>query len=130
MDKIKYLFLLVLFTASLISSIILSFTPTSIICDINKGCEVVHYSRYNYTFGIQNSHYGIAAFALMIFLTLSHLKKPNKNKRILIYSGIVIGSIIAARFLYIQQFILGAYCKYCIVIDLSMLTALIIILTW
>ena len=127
MKNHKYQILLFLFTISLISSIILSFTPVPEICDINKGCEVIHFSQYNFMFGIQNSVYGIFIFLFMIFLTLNHLKKPTKNKRLLINIGVVIGSLIALRFIYIQEFILNAYCKYCIVVDLSVLLALFVV---
>jgi len=59
------------------------------------------------------------------------MHKPEKYKKIIIHSGIFIGTIIAVYFLYIQQFVLQEYCKYCIVIDFSLLIAFIIaIFTW
>lgn len=124
----KYNILLILFTLSLASSLVLSLTPISEICDPGAGCSVVHHSVYNKTFGIQNSHYGVVIFALVILLTLSQLKNPTKNKKNLIHAVIIIGSLIALYFIYLQQFVLNAYCKYCMVVDLSMLAALLIII--
>ena len=127
--KIKYYSLYFLFSIALVSSVILSFAPVSQICNFEQGCEVVHFSPYNYTFNIQNSHYGIAIFSAMIFLILSYLKKPGKRKRLIVNLGTIIGFLTALRFIYIQEFVLNAYCKFCMVIDISMAVALIIVLT-
>ena len=124
----KYKILLILFIISLISSAILSFGPTSGICEPGEGCEIVHNSKYNSTFGIQNSHFGVAIFLFMTLFTYSHIKKPMKYKKNIINLGIIFGSITAVYFIYLQQFVIGAYCKYCMVIDVSMLIALAIII--
>src|SRR3989304_5040549 len=92
---IRYHVVLLLFLISLISSIMLSVTPVSVICDVSSGCEVVHYSQYNYTFGMQNSYYGVVIFTLLILLTLSHLINPSQNKKALINLSIVGGSLMA-----------------------------------
>lgn len=126
--KYKYHILLFLFLISLASSLVLSFTPVSLVCNFNVGCDVVHYSNYNFTFGIQNSHYGVVIFALGAFLIYSHIKEPNKNKKLIIYLAVILGALVAFYFLYIQQFILGVYCKYCLVVDFSLLASLIVIL--
>lgn len=128
MKNLKEKIILALFIISLISSIILSFTPLSVICNINSGCEIIHYSQYNYTFGIQNSYYGIIIFSLLIMLTLSHLITPTQNKKKLINLAIITGSIIAIYFLYVQHFILETYCRYCLLIDFSLIICLILIL--
>ncbi len=124
----KYNILLVLFTLSLASSLALSLIPASEICDPGVGCSVIHHSIYNETFGIQNSYYGVVIFALLIFLVFFHIKKPEDYKRKIIHAAIIIGSPVALYFIYLQEFILNAYCKYCMVVDLSMLAALFIIL--
>jgi len=125
----KYKVLLVLFIISFASSLTLSLKPVSEICDLNKGCEVVHYSQYNFTFGIQNSHYGIFIFLFLILLTSSQIVKPKKNKETAIKLLVIIGSLIVVYFLYIQEFVLNAYCKYCLLVDFSLLLALIVILS-
>jgi len=130
MKNLKYKILLALFLISLASSLVLSLTPVSLICDFNVGCDVVHYSDYNFTFGIQNSHYGVIIFALVAFLIYSNIKKPDKNKKLMINSAVILGSLIAIYFLYVQHFILGAYCKYCLIVDFSMIIALMVTLIW
>jgi len=124
----KYHIILALFIAALISSIILSVKPVSEICDIDSGCEIVYYSIYNSFLGIQNSYYGVVIFILLIMLTLSYLINPTQNKKSMINLSILVGSIIALYFLYIQGFILKTYCQYCLMVDLSMVISLILIL--
>lgn len=124
----KYKVLLILFIISLMSSFTLSFEEVSEFCNPGEGCEVVHASEYNYTFGIQNSHYGILIFSLLILLTLSQMQKPKRIKENILHVSIVFGAIISIYFLYIQHFALNAYCKYCLLIDFSLLVALFAIL--
>ena len=119
-----YHILLVLFIASLASSLIISTQPISEICDTSSGCDIVQHSRHAETFGIKNSHFGVVVFSLLSIVTYLQLKNPTKQKKQFIYLGIIISSIIAIYFIYLQQFILEAYCKYCMVVDISMLIAL------
>lgn len=127
----KYKILLILFGISLIGSIVLSLIPVPVVCDPGVGCDAVQTSSYNQTFGIKNSYYGVVVFIFLIFLTLSHIKNPTKNKRLLIHSAVVIGSLISLYFLYLQKFTLQAYCTYCLVVDISILIAFgIIIWKW
>ena len=124
----KYRVLFWLFLFSLIVSLILSLTPISEICDPGKGCEVVQHSPYASTLGVKNSHYGSVIFALALFLVISHIRRPKDYKRKIIHAIVMMGSIVALYFIYLQQFVLNTYCKYCMVVDISMLTALIVII--
>lgn len=124
----KYKILLILFVIALLASLILSFLPVAEICNPNIGCEVIHHSSYNYIFGIQNSYFGILFFALGALLIHSQIKNATKQKKNLIHAAVIIGSIIALYFLYLQQFILKSYCIYCLTVDVSMLLALLVII--
>jgi len=127
--KFKYEILLVLAIISLLSSLILSFIPVQEFCDVNEeGCDVVHSSSYNYTFGIKNSYYGVFIFLFLSLLIYSQIKKPTNTKRNIIHIAIILGTIVASSFLYIQQFVLNAYCEYCVVIDVCMLLSLLVII--
>lgn len=124
----KYKILLILFLIALLASLILSFLPIAEICNPEIGCEVIHHSSYNYIFGIQNSYFGILFFALGALLIHSQIKNATKQKKNLIHAAVIIGSIIALYFLYLQQFILKSYCIYCLTVDVSMLLALLVII--
>jgi len=122
----KYKILLVLFVVCLVGSLILAVTPTPPIC--TKGCDVVQTSKYAYTLGIKNNFYGVIIFAILVWLTSAQIKKQtHKKKKIIMYTTII-GSIIALYFLYLQEFVLHSYCKYCLVVDISILISLGIIL--
>ncbi|MEK6898393.1 MAG: vitamin K epoxide reductase family protein [Nanoarchaeota archaeon] len=131
MNKIKYQILLGLFLISLLSSVMLSFQQTSELCVPGQGCEIVHASKYNYTFGIQNSYLGVAIFSFLSIITFLQIIKPAKNRKNLIRLSVILSSIIVIYFLYLQQFVLKAYCKYCLIIDFSMLMALsVVVIKW
>tara|TARA_Y100000310_G_C20352868_1_gene655229 strand:+ start:154 stop:591 length:438 start_codon:yes stop_codon:yes gene_type:complete len=124
----KYIFLVILFIISLISSLIISLQPVSDYCDVGEGCDVVQHSIYAKTFGIKSSHFGVLAFSLLLIVTLLQLKKPTKKKKQFIQIGIIISAIIAIKFIYIQAFVLNAYCTYCLIVDIAMILALILLM--
>lgn len=126
----KYQILLVFFILSFIISLILSFIPTPDICSVEAGCNVVQNSSYNSFFGIKNSFFGIAIFAAMIILVYAQMKYHFGYRRKLINYGVLAGSIISVYFLYIQTSVLHAYCRYCVVVDISMILSLIAVLYW
>ena len=121
----KYKIFLFFFFLSLISSIILFSNSTTGICDPGKGCDVVNSSVYGSTLGIKNSVYGIFIFSFMIVLTLFHINKPNKHTRKVIHGAVILGSLIAIYFLYLQFFVIRAFCTYCLVIDFGLIISLI-----
>jgi len=122
----KYKILLVLFVVCFVSSLILALTPTPPICA--KGCDIVQTSKYAYTLGIKNNFYGVAIFALLSFLASAQIKKRMHKRKMIINYATPIGSAIALYFLYLQEFVLHAYCKYCMVVDFSLLAALLVVI--
>ena len=131
MSKSKYKFLLVLFILSFIASAVLSFIPLEQACGgTQTTCYVVQTSDYESIWGIKNAYLGILAFGLIGILAFIHIKYPKKQRKNLIFLGVIFASIIAIYFLYIQFFILDALCKYCMVIDISSLLALGITVFW
>ena len=124
----KYKTILVIFIVAFISSTLFSLR---IPCDAQNTCEKTESSQYSLFSKINNGYIGMIFFSFLILITVSHIKNPRKFKKTIIHSGIIIGSIIAIYFIYLQQFILKSYCKYCIVIDIGILISLVIaIFTW
>jgi len=120
----KYKYLFILFAISLLSSIILSVIPAPPVC--STGCDVVQTSPYAFTFGIKNSYFGVGIFAALLLLTIFYAADKNRHVRRIIHSAIIVGSLIALYFIYLQVFVLNSYCTYCMVVDLSLLVALVI----
>lgn len=122
----KYHVLTLLLLVCFASSLILTITPVPPICE--AGCDVVQTSQYASTLGVKNSLVGTIVFAFLALTSFRNIKRPTWTKRIILKISIIIGSAISLYFLYIQIFILQAYCKYCLIVDFSILAALLTIL--
>ena len=118
---LKYRILLIIFIIALICSILLSIVPLPLICTPLEGCNTVQNSHMQKHLGIDNSFFGIIIFGLMSVMIYSHIKKPHKHKKSVIALGVFFGTMIALYFLYLQQFVLHAACKYCLVVDFGMI---------
>jgi len=131
MSKNKYRVLLVLFLLSFLPSAVLSFIPLEQACGgTQTTCYAVQTSQYERTAGIKNSHLGLITFGIIAILSILQIESPKKSRKNLITLGVILGSIIAIYFLYIQFFVLKVFCRYCMIVDISTLIALGIIIFW
>ncbi len=129
--KQKYIVLLIIFIICLIASAILSFIPPEEACGGNDtGCNIVNESPYAETIGIKNCYFGLIVFSVLIIFTIGHILKPKKYKKQLILIGLIIGSVFAVYFIYLQLIIIKACCPYCMVVDIGTLLGLAILLFW
>ena len=128
--KYKYPILMLFFIFALIASAILSFSSVQDVCNLEEGCYTVHNSSYNSILGIKNSYPGMVLFLVTILLIYSQIKNPSILKRKIINLMTIMGAGIAIFFLIIQIFVLKAYCQYCLIVDFSMLAALVTILVY
>jgi len=128
--KLKYKILLAIFIIALISSIMLSFSLDVGLCSAEEtsDCDIVAASPQNYTLGIKNSHFGIIIFTALSILTFLQIKNHSEDRKETINWAVILGSAIALYFIYLQKFVIQAYCKYCLIVDISMLIGLIIVL--
>jgi|TARA_Y100000310_G_scaffold71553_1_gene67409 uncharacterized membrane protein len=115
-----------IFLICLLSSLILSMDNPAF-CEVLGGCDQVKNSPYSYTFGLKNNFYGVVIFGFLSILTALNLMKPSKDKTNVISVGIILGAAIAIYFLYLQKFVIGAFCKYCMIIDISLIIGLIVL---
>lgn len=118
--KLKYRILLAIFIIAFLSSFLLS---QGIGCDTS--CTLSESKILDKT---TNGYIGSVIFAFLSIITYLNISKPNKKREKIINFGIIIGSMIAIYFLYLQFFVLKAYCKYCLIIDFGLLITLGIIL--
>jgi len=127
----KYLVLLITFILCFIASAILSFIPPEEACgSIDSGCYIINTSKYAGTIGIKNCYFGLIAFSVLILLTICYILKPKKYKKQLILVGLIIGSVFAAYFIYLQLIVIQACCQYCMVVDIGILLGLATALFW
>lgn len=129
--KSKYITLLIIFILCFVASSILSFIPPEQACGgTETGCYIINTSKYAGTIGIKNCYFGLIAFSILIFLTIWYILKPKEYKKQLILLGLLIGSIFAAYFIYLQFIVIQACCQFCMVVDIGTLLGLAIFLFW
>jgi uncharacterized membrane protein len=130
-SKIRSRTILGIFLICFLASTILSFIPAEEACGgTQTGCYAVNNSGYEETIGIKNSYLGLITFGTLIILTISQMKKPRKYKKKLMLLGIMGGSLFSIYYLYLQTFVIKAFCKYCLVIDLGILLSFLLIFLW
>lgn len=120
----KYKIFLFVFIIGLISSIIITSNSSTGICRPGNGCDTVTGSSYGSTLGIKNATYGVVIFPLLIILTIFHMKKPNNHTRRILHLAVGFGALVSTYFLYLQVFVIKAFCEFCIVIDIALLIGL------
>lgn len=81
---------------------------------LTGGCEVVLSSKYSVILGIPVPVLGAVFYLLMLIGLLAYVDSKNEKvlKAALILSPF--GFLFTAWFLYVQAFILHAYCQYCL----------------
>jgi len=115
-----------IFLISLLSSLILTMDNPAF-CEAGEGCDKVQNSEYAYTFGLKNNVYGVVVFSFLAILTVLNLMKPSKDKTNIISIGMILGGLVAIYFLYLQEFVIGSFCKYCMIMDISLIIGLIVL---
>lgn len=103
-----------------------SSVPISNMCSAH--CDAVLGSSYAKLFGIPQALIGVVSFTFLALLTWYCLVFETKLARQLLLIALVAGSLYALRMLYIQAFILNAFCPYCVVIDISTIVACLAVL--
>lgn len=106
--------------------IIKHYNQDSINCSIFEGCDLVTTSTYSVIFGIPVAVLGIIFYVSVFALTLWYLKSKNKKVLASILGLSSVGFLMSIWFVYIQVFILDAYCLYCLVSALLSTTIFIL----
>ncbi|MBI4096108.1 MAG: vitamin K epoxide reductase family protein [Candidatus Levybacteria bacterium] len=95
-------------------------------CTIAKGCETVLTSQFSTIFGIPIALFGSLYFLVSIFLLLLIFQKRADNFlsyfKLLSFSGVIVSVIL----IYIQTFVLRAFCQYCLLTEAIIFTIFIL----
>jgi uncharacterized membrane protein len=93
-------------------------------CDITRGCETVLSSKFASLLGLPLSVWGMAFYTAVIVLCLlaNHYQVC---KRLLTWF-LVLGSALAAAFLFLQFFVIKQVCQYCLLADLLTVVLLLV----
>ncbi|MEO6419769.1 MAG: vitamin K epoxide reductase family protein [Polyangiaceae bacterium] len=93
--------------------------PAPIFCEENGGCDVVKRTVFAALYGIPTPVFGLVGFVALAVLALL------RGKRFRIAHLVVAsGAALVAMALLFVQFLMGVYCKYCMVVDISALALL------
>ncbi|MDI3283272.1 vitamin K epoxide reductase family protein [Polyangium sp. 15x6] len=90
-------------------------------CGVTSGCFAVRMSPWSRLFGLAPlPSLGLAAYALLFGLTLVARRK---SQHVLVASLAVPGGLFAAFLLWLQKTEIGAFCAWCVAVDLSAIVA-------
>ena len=86
---------------------------------LTGSCERVLASQYSYQFGIPLSSIGMGVYAAFLFLTGSFLwakQRPQRQQHALWWIQIIslVGSFISGYLVYLQGFVIGQWCLFCL----------------
>lgn len=116
----KYLFLLsvVLATAGFLDSGYLTwkhYSNTSVICRVFEGCDRVLASAYATIGNTPVALFGVFYYGFLLYLLAVYLvyKNPMFLKSFAVFS--LVGFLASLWFLYLQIFVIQAFCFYCLV---------------
>tara|TARA_Y100000310_G_C20516080_1_gene731262 strand:- start:446 stop:925 length:480 start_codon:yes stop_codon:yes gene_type:complete len=99
-------------------------------CFVSGSCGTVANSQYSSLFGIPLPILGFIGFGvaliLLLLLLLPSLQQWSKHLLILNAISMTIGGVGAAYFIYLQYYVIGAFCTYCTIVDTIMIVAAIL----
>ena len=102
-----------------LSSRIIAGAPVK--CTIFSGCEAVTTSQYSHVFGVPLAMIGLAYYLCVLFYSIWLLTKKEDTKKIflpvLLMTGMGFG--ISLVLLYLQLYVIGSICIYCVTSVLS-----------
>ncbi len=80
-----------------------------------SGCEIVLTSSYATLFSVPLSFFGLLYYTVLVGLLFWYVQYRNKKTLRLVFLVISVGLLFSAYLIYLQQFIIGAYCTYCLI---------------
>lgn len=89
---------------------------TPLICNIQSlsGCNTVAESQYSRFFGIPLAQYGVLFYSILFVLSALELAIFNRLLRRILQGISLVGIIASLYFTFVQIFVIGAFCIYCL----------------
>jgi uncharacterized membrane protein len=89
---------------------------TPLICNIQglSGCNTVATSQYSYIFGIPLAELGVLFYGVLFILAALELVLFDQLLRRFLQAISLFGLIASLYYTYVQEFIIGAFCIYCL----------------
>lgn len=103
------------------------YTDKNVPCNIFSGCEQVLNSQYAEIFGIPTAAFGTIAYFLAFSLAI--LTFYGNSKMWNIFGGLVsLMAVFTMWLIYLQAFVIGAFCQFCLISAATTITLFIIFL--
>jgi len=88
---------------------------SDVACSILEGCDVVLNSAYSMVGPVPLAAIGFFYYLFIFFGSLFYLSRPNNKKIFKLVKWVtILGLLFSLYFLYLQAFVIGVYCMYCI----------------
>lgn len=84
-------------------------------CYIFSGCDEVLASEYAITFGIPTAFYGVVFYLLVLLSSLHYLNSKDNRVFLVLPPLTTLGFFTSLLLLYLQAFVIEAFCTYCII---------------
>jgi uncharacterized membrane protein len=90
---------------------------TPLLCNIQNlsGCNIVASSQYSHIFGIPLAEFGVLFYGVIFVLAALEIVIFDQLLRRVLQAVSFIGVIFSFYFTFIQVFVIGAFCIYCLV---------------
>ena len=126
---LPYILIILLAFAGLVNAVLIHEKTAGSIaapCFIVQGCDTVLHSVYARAFGEPLSVWGMVYYSLLILLAVGYLIEKKGFMPYVLGGIVAIGLACSLYFLYLQIFVLGTFCSYCLLslIDTVALTFL------
>lgn len=103
------------------------YTAEPVPCSVITGCEQVLTSSYAEMFGIPTAAFGVAAY-LTAFILAGLTAFGNRRMWSLFGALVVVMAIFTGWLIYLQGFVIEAFCQFCLISAATSLTLLLIFL--
>ena len=100
------------------------YTHSDLICGIVEGCNTVAASPYSVLFGMPLAYLGLLFYVFIFILGVWLLSRDGAWLRTVLLATTSIGLASSLYFVYLQTFVIQAYCVYCVI------SALVSALLW
>lgn len=92
------------------------FDNSALDCSVTKGCEKVLSSNFATIFNVPVALLGVLFYLLLLIVSI-HFLLNSINKKILLLICLA-GFVFTVYLLFLQAFVLKAWCQYCLVADI------------
>lgn len=90
------------------------YTGSALTCTLIQGCDIVTTSKYSEIFNIPVALLGMLYYLSILVLTLLYFDTKNPLLLRIIQPLTILAFLASIYFVYLQAFVINAFCQYCI----------------